>query len=170
MEKSNNDFIREYREKLKLTQREFAEKFRIPVGTLRLWEQGRTVAPDYLVMLLKERETYTDALNAINSAIKDNLSQITQAVQALDNIDPQSFLDKPMVASSGSSDQMTLFDVSGMINAFTEEIDAGCEKKEDAGTDTLQLMSKVSYNTSNDSQIALVAEQAAKYGRKEKDT
>ncbi len=133
MDKSNNVFIREYREKLKLTQREFAEKFCIPVGTLRLWEQGRTVAPDYLIMLLKERESYADALNAMKSAMRDSLSQITQAVQELNDIEPQSFLDKPKALSSDNSGQMNLFNYEAMEEAtlFVAEQDVEYKAKGD---------------------------------------
>jgi DNA-binding transcriptional regulator YiaG len=32
--------IRKYRESLQMTQREFASRFGVPLGTLRRWEQG----------------------------------------------------------------------------------------------------------------------------------
>lgn len=172
MDKSNNDFIREYRKKLNLTQLEFAEKFCISVYTLRLWEQGRSIAPDYLVMLLKERETYAEALNAMKSAMRYGLSQITQAVTELDDIDPQSFLDKPKEATSSyCPGQMTLFDFpKGLINVFTGKPATGGETEEDASSDASQEMSTVTYDTSEDIQAALAAEETVEYGKKEEDT
>jgi putative transcriptional regulator len=37
--------VKQLRWKLKLSQRAFAEKYGIPLGTLRDWEQGRSAAP-----------------------------------------------------------------------------------------------------------------------------
>jgi putative transcriptional regulator len=39
--------IRTTRTRLGLSQSEFAIRFRVPVGTLRDWEQARTTAPDF---------------------------------------------------------------------------------------------------------------------------
>lgn len=41
--------IRQTRAALKLSQPEFADRFRVPVGTLRDWEQARATAPDFAV-------------------------------------------------------------------------------------------------------------------------
>ncbi|WMS45177.1 transcriptional regulator (plasmid) [Acuticoccus sp. MNP-M23] len=41
--------IRMTRTKLGLSQPEFAARFRVPVGTLRDWEQSRAMAPDFAV-------------------------------------------------------------------------------------------------------------------------
>lgn len=41
--------IRKTRTGLGLSQSEFANRFRVPVGTLRDWEQARTTAPDFAV-------------------------------------------------------------------------------------------------------------------------
>jgi putative transcriptional regulator len=38
---------------LGLTQAEFAERFRVPVGTLRDWEQSRAMPPDFAVAYVK---------------------------------------------------------------------------------------------------------------------
>jgi putative transcriptional regulator len=57
------------RRALRMTQEEFAEAYRIPIGTLRDWEQGRTepdqanraylkviaVAPDFVKQALAKR-------------------------------------------------------------------------------------------------------------------
>lgn len=54
------------RRALKLSQEEFAERFRIPLGTLRDWEQGRkepdAAAKAYLRVIAREPETVQKAL------------------------------------------------------------------------------------------------------------
>lgn len=45
--------VRQTRAKLGLSQTEFAERFHIPVGTLRDWEQARVTAPDFAVAYFK---------------------------------------------------------------------------------------------------------------------
>jgi putative transcriptional regulator len=45
--------IRETRTSLGLTQAEFARSFRVPVGTLRDWEQARATAPDFAVAYVR---------------------------------------------------------------------------------------------------------------------
>ena len=56
------------RQALGLSQEEFAERFRIPVGTLRDWEQGR-VEPDqaaraYLMVIARIPDAVLKALDA----------------------------------------------------------------------------------------------------------
>ncbi len=46
-------FIRRTRLALGLTQPEFASRFRVPVGTLRDWEQARATAPDFAVAYVR---------------------------------------------------------------------------------------------------------------------
>ena len=41
--------IRKTRTDLGLSQSEFADRFHVPVGTLRDWEQARATAPDFAV-------------------------------------------------------------------------------------------------------------------------
>lgn len=58
--------VRIIRRALKLSQEAFAERFRIPIGTLRDWEQGRKV-PDaatraYLIVIAREPEAVVRAL------------------------------------------------------------------------------------------------------------
>ena len=51
--------IKELRKRTKMTQKDFAEYFNIPVRTLQDWEHGRRNPADYLVELIKykvERE------------------------------------------------------------------------------------------------------------------
>ena len=55
------------RRALGISQEDFAARYRIPLGTLRDWEQGR-VAPDqaaraYLTVIARDPETVRKALN-----------------------------------------------------------------------------------------------------------
>jgi putative transcriptional regulator len=55
------------RRALGISQEEFAARYRIPIGTLRDWEQGR-VAPDqaaraYLTVIARDPEAVRNALN-----------------------------------------------------------------------------------------------------------
>ncbi len=45
--------IRKTRTDLGLSQVEFAARFRVPVGTLRDWEQARATAPDFAVAYVR---------------------------------------------------------------------------------------------------------------------
>jgi putative transcriptional regulator len=45
--------IRKTRTDLGLSQVEFANRFRVPVGTLRDWEQARATAPDFAVAYVR---------------------------------------------------------------------------------------------------------------------
>jgi putative transcriptional regulator len=58
--------VRTLRRALKLSQEEFAERYHIPVGTLRDWEQGRkepdAAAKAYLHVIASEPETVRKAL------------------------------------------------------------------------------------------------------------
>ncbi|MGK9200325.1 helix-turn-helix domain-containing protein [Sinorhizobium meliloti] len=45
--------IRKTRTALGLSQSEFANRFRVPVGTLRDWEQARATAPDFAVAYVR---------------------------------------------------------------------------------------------------------------------
>lgn len=58
--------VRIVRRALKLSQEAFAARFKIPIGTLRDWEQGRKV-PDaatraYLMVIARDPEAVTRAL------------------------------------------------------------------------------------------------------------
>lgn len=54
MERANKArLIRMTRTRLGLSQADFAERFRVPVGTLRDWEQARSMAPDYAVAYVR---------------------------------------------------------------------------------------------------------------------
>ena len=45
--------IRKTRAALGLSQTEFADRFHVPVGTLRDWEQARATAPDFAVAYVR---------------------------------------------------------------------------------------------------------------------
>ena len=45
--------IRRPRTGLGLSQAEFASRFRVPVGTLRDWEQARVTAPDFAIAYVR---------------------------------------------------------------------------------------------------------------------
>ncbi|NGM46792.1 helix-turn-helix domain-containing protein [Rhodobacter sp. SGA-6-6] len=45
--------IRRTRTGLGLSQAEFAARFRVPVGTLRDWEQARATAPDFAIAYVR---------------------------------------------------------------------------------------------------------------------
>lgn len=52
--------IRKTRTHLGLSQAEFAVRFRVPVGTLRDWEQARATAPDFAVAYIRVIGLYPD--------------------------------------------------------------------------------------------------------------
>ncbi|WP_343034096.1 helix-turn-helix domain-containing protein [Aurantimonas aggregata] len=45
--------MRKTRTGLGLSQSEFASRFRVPVGTLRDWEQARATAPDFAMAYVR---------------------------------------------------------------------------------------------------------------------
>lgn len=45
--------VRKTRTALGLSQLEFANRFRVPVGTLRDWEQARVTAPDFAIAYVR---------------------------------------------------------------------------------------------------------------------
>ena len=59
--------VKVMRRALGLTQEEFAVRFRIPLGTLRDWEQGKSepdqAARAYLTVICRNPKAVTDALN-----------------------------------------------------------------------------------------------------------
>lgn len=52
--------IRKVRTGLGLSQAEFATRFRVPVGTLRDWEQARATAPDFAIAYVKVIRSHAD--------------------------------------------------------------------------------------------------------------
>ncbi len=58
--------VRTTRTGLGLSQAEFAARFRVPVGTLRDWEQARATPPDYAVAYVK---VIRDAPEVVQKAV-----------------------------------------------------------------------------------------------------
>lgn len=52
--------IRTTRTALGLSQAEFAARFRVPVGTLRDWEQARATPPDFAIAYVRVIAQYPD--------------------------------------------------------------------------------------------------------------
>jgi putative transcriptional regulator len=52
--------IRKTRTALGLSQSEFASRFRVPVGTLRDWEQARATPPDFAIAYVRVIGRYPD--------------------------------------------------------------------------------------------------------------
>lgn len=57
--------IRTTRRDLGLSQNDFAERFRVPVGTLRDWEQARTSAPDFAVAYMRVIAQHADLVEQV---------------------------------------------------------------------------------------------------------
>lgn len=45
--------VRRVRRNLGLTQAEFSARFRVPIGTLRDWEQARATPPDFAIAYIR---------------------------------------------------------------------------------------------------------------------
>jgi putative transcriptional regulator len=56
--------IRRVRTGLGLSQTEFAQRFHVPVGTLRDWEQARATAPDFAVAYVRVIARHPDIVTA----------------------------------------------------------------------------------------------------------
>ena len=61
--------IKEMRMSTGLTQQEFAEKFKIPVSTLRKWEQAESKPPEYVAYFIEQ------SLPSFNSKYKKVISR-----------------------------------------------------------------------------------------------
>jgi putative transcriptional regulator len=61
--------VKVMRRALRLTQEEFSARYRIPLGTLRDWEQGKSepdqAARAYLMVIAREPETVRRALERV---------------------------------------------------------------------------------------------------------
>ena len=53
--------LKELRNKTGLSQKQFAERFGIPLSTLRKWEQGESRPADYVIQMLADRIPGPDA-------------------------------------------------------------------------------------------------------------
>ena len=67
--------VREMRKKLNLTQREFAEKYNIPLRTIQNWELNKRTPPEYIIAMLEEKvncplpTAYSECIEKIKDAI-----------------------------------------------------------------------------------------------------
>ncbi len=57
--------IRKTRIDLGLSQTQFANRFRVPVGTLRDWEQARATAPDFAIAYVRVISQHPDIVAKI---------------------------------------------------------------------------------------------------------
>ncbi|MCB8874271.1 type II toxin-antitoxin system MqsA family antitoxin [Acidisoma silvae] len=57
--------IRVTRTKLGLSQPEFAARFKMPVGTLRDWEQARVMPPDFAIAYLRVIARHPDMVEEV---------------------------------------------------------------------------------------------------------
>ncbi len=55
--------IRLARSRLQLTQKEFASRFHVPLGTLRDWEQARARVPDFAVAYVRVIDKHPDIVS-----------------------------------------------------------------------------------------------------------
>ena len=59
--------IRELRESISLTRKEFSEHIGIPVRTLEDWEAGRRTPPEYIPWLISYQLKYEELLRKIST-------------------------------------------------------------------------------------------------------
>ena len=93
-------YIKELRESTGLSQNEFANRFHIPVSTLRKWEQNESTPPSYLVELIekslpcnkKEYQSYQGSdghkyyLDSNNKRVGDSLGNWITFSEDLDGV------------------------------------------------------------------------------------
>ena len=60
-------FIRELRNSVKMSRKEFSEHVGIPVRTLEDWEAGRRTPPEYVPRLISYQFKYEDLLEKYQS-------------------------------------------------------------------------------------------------------
>lgn len=66
--RSINMIIKEMRELTGLTQKEFAKKFDIPLGTLRRWEYGESKPAPYIIKLIANQlPVYKEGLKTVTT-------------------------------------------------------------------------------------------------------
>ena len=65
--------IRELRESIGLTRKEFSEHIGIPVRTLEDWEAGRRTPPEYVPRLISYQLKYEELLQKVSTeGMEDN--------------------------------------------------------------------------------------------------
>ena len=70
METANR--IRELRESIGLTRKEFSEHIGIPVRTLEDWEAGRRTPPEYIPRLISYQLKYEELLKRVSEQKMDD--------------------------------------------------------------------------------------------------
>lgn len=120
IQQCNGMAIRQIRERMGMTQKEFAKKFCIPVGTLSHWEQGVRNPPNHVCCMLKMIEDLQKALpeNSVGSVIRTVLkergdTQIGVCIEfrvGVNNIDS---LTEPVVLKSAMSSDVALSRYAG---------------------------------------------------------
>lgn len=111
---NDNNFIREYRRKLGLTQSEFSSTFCIPLSSVRQWEQGRVRTPDYLVKLLTEREELINENKKLKRELKESSNAIFTVCKSVAARD-EDFPDRKVKTLKLRTDgQQSLFEICGI--------------------------------------------------------
>lgn len=101
-------FVRQIRAKLGLSQTEFAARFRVPVGTLRDWEQARSTAPDFAFAYMRVIALYPDIVaQAIGLVFKDNGDNLMTT-----NVEIWSLCDVKLGSSADGSDDTIMVRIS----------------------------------------------------------
>lgn len=77
--------VKEIRKKTKMTQKEFALFFGIPLSTVQHWEQGVRYPPDYVVAMLEN--------NIEESERKNNEKQLKKIIKRLEEEREYSYAD-----------------------------------------------------------------------------
>ena len=76
--------IRELRESVGLTRKEFSEHTGIPVRTLEDWEAGRRTPPEYIPRLISYQLKYDELLRKISAqGMNDELKRREDAFERL---------------------------------------------------------------------------------------
>ena len=77
--------IRELRESISLTRKEFSEHIGIPVRTLEDWEAGRRTPPEYIPRLISYQLKYEELLQKV-SGQKVNDDEAERGENALERL------------------------------------------------------------------------------------
>ena len=76
--------IKELRESIGLTRKEFSEHTRIPVRTLEDWEAGRRTPPEYIPRLISYQLMYEELLQKVSGQnVNDETERGEDALERL---------------------------------------------------------------------------------------
>lgn len=126
--------IREMRELTQLTQKEFAEKFNIPIGTIRRWEYGESTPAPYILQMIS-RDLLLDTENMMK--IEDKEGHIfyyeKQGAYLVDNKGTKIFINEDIDGVKKSN--LAIY-VSELFESYYEiigrfEMDCRLDKSED---------------------------------------